>query len=51
MGDHIIVKYFLSKVNEIDIIYQDFTKAFDMMIHGNLLVWLGKMGISTKKDV
>ncbi|CAM5164461.1 unnamed protein product [Natator depressus] len=39
---------FLDKGNAVDLIYLDFSKAFDMGPHGELLVKLEKMGINMK---
>ncbi|CAM4563975.1 unnamed protein product [Caretta caretta] len=39
---------FLDKGNAVDLIYLDFSKAFDMVSHGELLVKLEKMGINMK---
>ncbi|CAM4321167.1 unnamed protein product [Caretta caretta] len=38
----------LDKGNAVDLIYLDFSKAFDTMPHGELLVKLDKMGINRK---
>ncbi|CAM4548729.1 unnamed protein product [Lepidochelys olivacea] len=42
------VANFLDKGNTVDLIYLDFSKAFDTMPHGELLVKLEKMGINMK---
>ncbi|CAM5087852.1 unnamed protein product [Natator depressus] len=39
---------FLDKGNAVDLIYLDFSKAFDTVPHGELLVKLEKMGINRK---
>ncbi|CAM5149037.1 unnamed protein product [Natator depressus] len=39
---------FLDKGNAVDLIYLDFSKAFDMVPHGELLAKLEKMGINMK---
>ncbi|CAM5109435.1 unnamed protein product [Eretmochelys imbricata] len=39
---------FLDKGNAVDLIYLDFSKAFDTVLHGELLVKLDKMGINMK---
>ncbi|CAM5121275.1 unnamed protein product [Eretmochelys imbricata] len=39
---------FLDKGNAVDLIYLDFSKVFDTVPHGELLVKLEKMGINTK---
>ncbi|CAM4638570.1 unnamed protein product, partial [Lepidochelys kempii] len=39
---------FLDKGNAVDLIYLDFSKAFDTMPHGKLLVKLEKVGINMK---
>ncbi|CAM4702633.1 unnamed protein product [Caretta caretta] len=39
---------FLDKGNTVDLIYLDFSKAFDTVPHGELLVKLEKMGINMK---
>ncbi|CAM4321681.1 unnamed protein product [Lepidochelys kempii] len=39
---------FLDKGNAVDLIYLDFSKAFDTVPHGELLVKLDKMGINRK---
>ncbi|CAM5091881.1 unnamed protein product [Eretmochelys imbricata] len=39
---------FLDKGNAVDLIYLDFSKAFDTVPHGELLVKLEKMGINMK---
>ncbi|CAM4378502.1 unnamed protein product [Caretta caretta] len=39
---------FLDKGNTVDLIYLDFSKAFDTVPHGELLVKLKKMGINMK---
>ncbi|CAM4557273.1 unnamed protein product [Caretta caretta] len=39
---------FLDKGNTVDLIYLDFSKAFDTVPHGELLVKLDKMGINRK---
>ncbi|CAM4563226.1 unnamed protein product [Caretta caretta] len=39
---------FLGKGNAVDLIYLDFSKAFDMVPHGELLVKLENMGINMK---
>ncbi|CAM4684360.1 unnamed protein product, partial [Lepidochelys kempii] len=41
---------FLDKGNTVDLIYLDFSKAFDMVPHGELLAKLEKMGINMKTE-
>ncbi|CAM5165724.1 unnamed protein product [Natator depressus] len=41
---------FLDKGNAVDLIYLDFSKAFDTVPHGELLVKLDKMGINRKTE-
>ncbi|CAM4590454.1 unnamed protein product [Lepidochelys kempii] len=41
---------FLDKGNAVDLIYLDFSKAFDTVPHGELLVKLEKMGINIKME-